>query len=103
MHTKGPWTVGVSGYNGIHCVDARSKTGTIEICEVWGTGDDKIENDECRANAHLISAAPDLLDALDGAIKAYDYVSTQNARFSDPQWVIFGRRAIAKAKGTTNE
>lgn len=55
--TKGPWVVGVSADNGIHCVDAETAGGLIEICEVWGTDDDKEETSESKANARLIAEA----------------------------------------------
>ena len=49
-----------------------------------------------------IAAAPDLLAALEGCVKAYDKTrSTIKGAESwpDPQWIVAARSAIAKAKG----
>lgn len=61
------WQVGVSGYNGIPCVDAVCpETGqVIEICEVWGEDDDREVTPFSIRNAHLIAAAPDMYEALE--------------------------------------
>lgn len=62
-HTPGPWRVGVGVDNGLPCVDTTDADGfTVEVCEVWGQDDDKVEDAECRANARLIASAPELLE-----------------------------------------
>lgn len=52
------------------------------------------EADETRANANLISAAPDLLEALQDALQAFD----KHGEY--PEWDL-ARAAIAKALGET--
>lgn len=83
-HTAGPWEVGVADWseNG----DARySLVGVKEICI----------ND-----ARLIAAAPDLLEALQGLVKAvFDGYSERI--YADQ--IISARAAIAKALGENNE
>ncbi len=56
MHTKGPWTH--NNYGQVFC--SKDKT---PIATVWNS---RQSNDENDANANLIVAAPELLEALDG-------------------------------------
>ena len=94
LHTPGPWRVGVSADNGIHCVDgADGNGGVVEICEVWGTEDDKVENLQPRANTRLIAAAPELLDALTALVLNIDAGGASVNAMKD------ARAAIAKATG----
>lgn len=70
QHTPGPW--GRSnmrhglGDNGGLSVDAIDPidNATFEVCEVWGLDDDDVHDDRSIANARLIAAAPEMLDAL---------------------------------------
>lgn len=63
--TPGPWVIGVSADNFIHCVDATGRDGRLlEVCEVWGSEDDKKEDSESRANAALIAKAPEMAELL---------------------------------------
>ena len=82
-HTPGPWKVGVSAENGIHCVDAidPNDSGIIEICEVWGTVDDMCENAESTANLRLIVSSPDLYDVLKDIVEnGYGMYAESQAR-----------------------
>lgn len=94
--TPGPWRVGISVDNEIHCVDAEDQFGGVtEIAEVWGTVADKEETSESRANARLIAAAPDLYHALDNLLIAIGI-----------GWDLDGvidvsKDALAKANGET--
>jgi hypothetical protein len=57
------------------------------------------DHDEAIANARLIAAAPEMLEALKAAVEAWE---TTGANFvSGPKWVIEARNIIAKAEGTT--
>lgn len=92
VHTPGPWT-----FTG--AAEARAKDGINlnqicfgdksrnRVCTVAGHGVSKEEND---ANARLIAAAPELLEALEGVL-----------RVADRKTVEFdaARAAIAKARG----
>jgi hypothetical protein len=53
-HTKGPWYIDRQSPHSPICI--KPHPGRI-VCDVDGT------DDEAEANAHLIAAAPDLLDA----------------------------------------
>ena len=94
-HTPGPWTVG-------------GDTQFMNQVEIWpaigcayGVGPEVI------ANAHLIAAAPDLLDALESAVDCgmvpssslKDGGAARHARQVHVADMI--RAAIAKAKGET--
>ena len=89
----GPWVIGTSSRHGVHCVDAVDpKDGLLfEVCEVWGIDDNAEETEHSWANARLIAAAPDLLDALQ-VISSYPEPDQLEMR-------IIARAAIAKATG----
>ena len=93
--TPGPWEVGDNG-------------------DVWGPDDELIcfglrvldpspRTDEQRhANAHLISAAPDLYQALDGLLGVVMAPEPPPGRVRDNSAQIeAARRALARARGAT--
>jgi hypothetical protein len=103
-HTPGPWAVSfkrteVEGVNVSFCVDAGA---AINIAggqsQEHLVGHSPIFEAECRANARLIAAAPELLHALKGftqslaKIKSGDYVIAR-----DSIWIDAAHAAIAKA------
>ena len=70
-HTKGPWHTGQgNGEGSIFCESGRMRlesggTTLYPVCAIsrgWDEGEDA-------ANAHLIAAAPDLLEALRGSVE----------------------------------
>ena len=90
-HTKGPWQV----------IGARPDRAIIgnkrSIARVWGAiqPDDRPDHPEADANAHLIAAAPDLLEALEAIVTHYPLIHGEPV----PAWIRNGGLAIAKAKG----
>ncbi len=95
-HTPGPWKVIRDG-NDLSVRSANSRdTGKIthlDIAENIGglrPGPDFTDRSEAKANARLIAAAPDLLEALQRLVKAVDPESTGWDEAVD---------AIAKATG----
>ena len=96
-HTPGPWTQGWSK-SGIDCVWLDGKTEP-EI----GMGDDD-EWIDCgtEANARLIAAAPDLLNALEAVLNEFAK-DGHGGEFEDGEhpYVDAARAAIAKATGQT--
>jgi hypothetical protein len=88
-HTPGPWAY--ENYDGTVHVFIDNEGGTPSICKLVGNDKD--------ANARLIAAAPEMLEALE-AIDSY-WSST-----GEDDWIRFfntglqpARAAIAKARG----
>ena len=62
-YTKGPW--GVFNHNGTICIDNRGGDGRRPCIVDWpGFDGNEMSRKENEANAQLIAAAPDLLEAL---------------------------------------
>lgn len=95
-HTPGPWTVNPH-FN--HGAEVRS-LASVAWCSVASThgasSSQSIDAAEARANARLIAAAPDLLEALEEAIRDHD--DFEDGRLSG-NTVATMYAAIAKAKG----
>lgn len=94
-HTPGPWVFGQDGYSlGNGVVYSRHPNGNPkDICTVSGWAGEKI------ANARLIAAAPDLLDALENCEKRLtNMVGMSDLCANELQSSIdVARAAIAKA------
>ena len=85
LHTPAPWSV-IKGSPQAGIITAPNRS--LGIAEVFGGGETDI------ANARLIAAAPDLLDALKALMATEDMLR-------DPKCQVMqsARRAIAKAEG----
>ena len=96
-HTPGPWLIAesvVSRHAVTNMRRIRSKNEGLEhgaVCDVYGIQD----GSEASANARLIAAAPDLLEALQGIVSADD------AHELTQKHIESARAAIAKATGCT--
>ena len=89
-HTKGPWELDIDGM--YFEIDAPNGTGVCS-CDWFGTP--LSEQDELIANAKLIAAAPELLEALQALLAPLGpngYVLPAGAGAT-----AMARRAIAKA------
>lgn len=90
-HTPGPW-----GYiftdEGI-VVDANS--GKTDVAIVAGRADDSVEI----ANARLLAAAPELLDALNEIVRQIDQGGSGAKVFARDSCIATARSIIAKATG----
>ena len=91
-YTPGPWTA-------FQDASLRHTVGTAtgRICDMWGQ-DPAFYTEEDAANARLIAAAPELLEACEVASQFFE----QNDDFTDGEYPIPGfildmRIAIAKA------
>lgn len=106
-HTPGPWTV----FNEGQCpgIDANNETCNVSII-CFGTLLQDIERngvqgrtiDECAANARLIAAAPELLEALRELDECYCEAGndlSKEDRHRHRMTLIKARAAIAKATG----
>lgn len=98
QHTPGPWAVHPVSAR----VDAFSGGTPLPVCELLWPTDDRSEG-ETEANAHLITAAPDMLDALEGLTPILE--SAESNASGNPEWAWVSKRinaaraAIAKARG----
>lgn len=95
-HTKGPWhLVGGQVFSDTHMVDLIADV-------IGGSGRQFIDDDtnaECLANARLIAAAPDLLEAMEDALQGLLAAFPHASRIRDilqPK-IDRARAAIAKA------
>jgi hypothetical protein len=103
QHTAGPWTIDESpspvyGSNGTLVAEG-VRIGGIATCYTTGTR----SSDKNRANARLIAAAPELLEALKRLIELAE--DPENERDSDLVEIIHWdhiRALITKAEGGTN-
>jgi hypothetical protein len=98
-HTPGPWEISDNG-------TADRGTGAWACDEIWQTHNDTDQrliasvhyvdgtNSECQANARLIAAAPELLEAVQHVLLA----SEDGGDMNDVDWKML-RAAIQKAKG----
>lgn len=92
-HTPGPWAMPDSGQGRISKVKANG--GWDGLIATADCGDYARSRSEGLANARLIAAAPELLEALQGIL------SCVSVRIDDPRIEKFdaARAAIAKATG----
>lgn len=94
-HTPGPWFLGESE-RGRHfrAVDAKEHGALASV--VWLMEDDDIDgvsSPRCEANAHLIAAAPDLLDALEEVVQWLELGDHEGKMYDKC------KSAIARARG----
>ena len=93
-HTPGPWAFrkGKEESQPSYCVHSK-KTGDVILMfdhDQYGYGNEQ----EVESNAHLIAAAPDLLEALESIVA----LSEGSGRLDWPEY-IEAQKAIKKAKG----
>ncbi len=93
-HTPGPWAMPDSGQGRISKVGANG--GWDGLIATADCGDYARSRDEGLANARLIAAAPDLLEALRGALEHWPVPSSI---CKDRPAYEAARAAIAKATG----
>ena len=97
-HTPGPW-IAVGTY--VETSDA-SKAGICQCSTSWMRQDHfgRSIKEEC-ANARLIAAAPELLDALVDLLPLAEFgAAEQSPPYADDSLLEAARAAIAKATGT---
>lgn len=98
QHTPGPWAVHPVSAR----VDAFSGGTPLPVCELLWPTDERSEA-ETEANAHLIAAAPEMLDALDGLTPILE--AAESNASGNPEWAWVSKRinaaraAIGKARG----
>ncbi|MDQ3040040.1 MAG: hypothetical protein M3R16_09630 [Pseudomonadota bacterium] len=98
-HTPGPWILAPDER---HCeieITATSRKGRVCIGKVETGFSEPFESEQW-ANARLIAAAPDLLEALNGLLGAASLGAATGKPFAiDSPGIVAARAAIAKANG----
>ncbi len=94
-HTKGPWKLFVSNDARPHSVFLSIDVGSIAINHYGFADKNGVISSQQFANAHLIAAAPELLEALKDALCALECCD------KDYPAATKARAAIAKATGET--
>lgn len=84
-HTPGPWGVSADGIWAVSPLNAHVRLATV-------TSFSPMNGIDSRANAHLIAAAPELLEALQFAISFFDQLTPDDTERM--------RLAVAKATGS---
>lgn len=95
-HTKGPWHIG--GRHKCTTYDAYGQRVSDSFEGVMVT---QRSDAECQANARLIAAAPELLEALEWVLGEYQVFFYDETGKMENEVIAFARAAIAKAKGET--
>jgi hypothetical protein len=98
-HTPGPWEIGSINkkdknlyWSAVFTPKNTGKFHTPRAGEALG-----VDREECEANAHLIAAAPDLLEALRLLLEASDGLNGESEWLDER--LNAARAAIAKAEG----
>ncbi len=96
-HTPGPWQVWKQD-----ACKVQAATGMVIVD--FGIECHRLKRgvNEAKANARLIAAAPELLDALRGCVVKYeDFRDSQpvDMRRPEPDFIKIARHALAKAEG----
>ncbi len=98
-YTKGPW--GVFNLNGTICIDNRGGDGRRPCIVDWpGFDGNEMSRKENEANARLIAAAPEMLEALNAAVSQVHLTNSTEPMSPDVKRVFDQCcAAIAKAEG----
>ena len=78
-HTPGPWVIDSDGDGKANAIVTSTHTASLDddICEVYGGNKD--DDDIRKANARLIAAAPELLEAIREVVGFFDCAVEINA------------------------
>lgn len=103
-HTPGPWDIGYGGKPEDGYATITSKHRNVPVADLvarhsMAGAELSILDDECAANARLIAAAPELLEACYAAKMAIDRMALGETPSADLYRSICA--ACAKAEGTT--
>lgn len=96
-HTPGSWKANKpTQSNG----RAEVHSGPMLVAQAFNWMLDAEGDEQCWADARLIAAAPDLLEALKiGYAETMDYIQRNKLGGENNHWLVLARAAIAKAEG----
>ena len=100
-HTPGPWFYKRSGFSTVY-IEARIGGGMLQ--EVAACGPTAQGSEQQEANARLIAAAPELLEALRDMLDGWKYIRQSHGDLYGVGWDRAQEKAetaIAKATGVT--
>ena len=100
-HTPGPWKWVQLDFSGYYH-ELHDKSGTVICDDGSAQGEYSAQIDVKGANARLIAAAPELLEALEDALIDFDNWAAHEDNHPHEHLVVWAekaRAAIAKAKG----
>ncbi len=106
-HTPGPWRTGVDVENcggGMNVLAADDSLRVAHTARFVRGGEVLISEPVAKANAHLIAAAPELLEALKACVSDHDQLAAQQVYPEEPmpcgcKVCQQMKHAIAKAEG----
>ena len=98
-HTPGPWVNRTVG-DPTNKSGGQIYAGKVNVATCHFGSHDTPEYDDYKANARLIAAAPELLDALKKLVGWYDCFQLKEGE-ADLPVIVKSRAAIAKAENTT--
>jgi len=87
-NTPGPWVAIPGSHGNQYCTVYGAERGIAVVRDL-----DHYRKGESEANAHLIAAAPELLDALETMLDRYAAITF------DPEFIAYATSIINKAKG----
>ncbi len=98
-HTPGPWILSACSRHGFVIWAESGDESVVQTVDDYG----RIGPIDSESNARLISAAPELLDALERGLPSIEHCYHTNDDPTGALWdaVVRARAAIAKAKGET--
>lgn len=98
-HTPGPWEAEL-GRDGAFSIESYKGGITSGLLVLASRNQHPLLAEQMHANARLIAAAPDLLEALQmGYAETMDYIRLNNLGAENNQWLVMARAAIRKATG----
>jgi hypothetical protein len=100
-HTQGPWTTRTAFKHG-EPIESVIQAGTEVLASAYDLGSDQL--DEMEANARLIAAAPELLEALDKTIEVFvDLRHAQGFSMDDEEEETYRHALLVIAKTEDND
>lgn len=98
QHTPGPWKIGTPGPNG--CYTIGTEKGGLMTAIIAHSIREPKEEQEAKANARLVAAAPDMLEALELYLKSEGNTDWARKKRSIRQNMVYdtAQAALAKAK-----
>ena len=96
--TPGPWMIAGKEETTVYSLGPMGTT--VFWCGIQAAGKESASEEECKANARLIAAAPDLVEALEGLARMHRERFGLDGAYDTE--IRVAEDALAKAYGETN-